>query len=521
MRGARDDRPSNGDVAFGSVLFPGKAVSPPAAEEPPFFRDLNLDQLVATVISGREEYDLLAFFHLPLASVEDVEYRHAVFRDLESREMRGSLKEFGERMHRVRSYLGLAQKQHYRLEKQRWFLDAAGLYCDAVSRLASALDESAPQSPALTGILAHLAAYISSDAFAALSRDVIAVRNGLDSVEYTVRINGARVTVAAYENEADYSDEIAQLFARFCQGDVESHLVKVPDPGSMDHVEARIAELAARLFPKEFQALQKFCSNHNRFLYDAIAAFDREIQFYLAYLDHIDRVTRRSLTFCLPELSDESKAEHVEGGFDLALAAKVGGERSIVPNGYELDGNERILVVTGPNQGGKTTFARMFGQLHYLAALGVPVPAASARLVLPNQIFTHFEREEVVGSLRGKLEDELVRVRDILSEATSASVVVMNEMFASAALADALALGTDVLRQLIERGCLGVCVTFIDELSRLGEETVSMVAQVLPDDPATRTFKLVERPADGRAYAWALARKYGLSYEQLQERFPA
>jgi DNA mismatch repair ATPase MutS len=207
----------------------------------------------------------------------------------------------------------------------------------------------------------------------------------------------------------------------------------------------------------------------------------------------------------------------VHGGFDLALASKLS-DLTIRTNGFRLRENERIMVVTGPNQGGKTTFARMFGQLHYLASLGVPVPAERARLFLADRIFTHFEREEVVGSLRGKLDDELIRVRDILAEATPASVVVMNEMFASAALADALALGLDVLSQLIERECIGVCVTFIDELSRLGESTVSMVAQVSPDDPAVRTFEILECPTDGRAYAWALAKKYGLGYEQLRER---
>jgi len=505
---------------FVSILFSDGVPSLDAVGEPPSFRDLNLDQVVAAAVDKREEYDLVPFFHTPLPSVEQIEYRHEVFRDLDVSAVHDALREFGEQMHRVRSFLTLVSKQHYKPEKERWLLDAATLYTEAVRDLARVLGQEELASTGLRSFAAYLVEHVSGASFASLASEVAAVRNGLEQVTYNLQINGTRVTVSRYEDEPDYSDEIEELFARFRQGDVESKLMKVADGGSMDHVEAQIAGLVARLFPHEFQALGHFCSRHAEFIDPTIAAFDREIQFYLAWVGYRESVSSGTdLVFSYPEVAAESKQEVVDDAFDVALAWKLrsgGGE--VVRNGYRLVGNERLLVVTGPNQGGKTTFARMFGQLHYLATLGLPVPARRAQLFLVDRIFTHFEREEVVGSLRGKLDDELVRIRDILDTASASSVVVLNEMFSSATLADARDLGTDVLNELIGRSCLGVCVTFIDELSRLGEATVSMVAQVAPDDPAMRTYRVLPQPADGRAYAWAIAKKYGLSYEQLRER---
>jgi DNA mismatch repair protein MutS len=307
-------------------------------------------------------------------------------------------------------------------------------------------------------------------------------------------------------------------FAKFERESVREYKLRSAALVNMDTVEARVLEGVSRLYPEVFRRLEEHRARHAGYLDPTVAMFDREVQFYLAYLEHIARFKAAGLRFCLPDVSDRSGDVSAAGAFDLGLAEKLVPHAAVVCNDLRLADPERILVVTGPNQGGKTTFARMFGQLHYLASLGLPVPGRSARLFIPDRIFTHFEKEENLDNLRSNLEDELVRMHDILAAATSRSVIVMNESFASTTLEDASFLGAEILRRVTGQDLLGLYVTFVDRLATLNGACVSMVAEIVPDNPADRTFRIVRKPADGLAYAAAIADRYGLSYERLRER---
>jgi DNA mismatch repair protein MutS len=508
-------------MSFQSILY--SRIEPDMrterAQAPDFFGDLNLDQIVAAAVSGKDDYDLRPFFHRKLDDVDDIVYRHEVMRDLEVPELFGHVTAFAGRVQEMRRHLQQSEKLYYRLQKNSWFVDAVAVYYEAVRQLLTDLQKTEPQSRGLRGLRDYLDLYVASDSFRELVLDTERVRTDLGSVKYCFLINGSSVTVRKYDDESDYSAEVAQTFDKFRQGAARDYRFKLAEFVEMNHIEAQVLDLVAKLHPEIFSYFDEYCTKYRNFGDPAVLRFDREVQFYVSYLEYISKLKEAGLKFSYPRVSWETKEVGGNEVFDLALATRLVAEKTVViTNDFYLLGRERVFVVSGPNQGGKTTFARTVGQLHYLACLGFPVPGTGVQLFLFDRIFVHFERGENVADLRGKLQDDLLRIRGILDEATPDSLIIMNEIFSSTTLEDAVFLATDVMRRILDLGCLCVCVTFLEELASLSDSVVSMVSTVVPEDPAQRTFKVIRRPADGRAYAISIAEKYRVTYAALKKR---
>lgn len=508
-------------MGFNSILFARTEDSLKAetSEAPGFFVDLNLDQIIDAITAGKQGYRLKPFFYTPLSDTDAIKYRHEVMQDLENGILFEYITSFAQKMRAMRDHLAQAEKLYYKYQKESWFLDAVEIYGDAVNGLVQDLTLVDLKSRGFLAFREYLTDYASSGPFTSLVAETKKLKADLATVKYCLLIKGNRIQVRKYEAEIDYSADVEATFEKFKQGAVKDYTVKFSTSPDMNHVEGRVLDFVAQLFPDIFLALDNFCAKNVHYLAETVAVFDREVQFYIAYLETMAIFKRRGLPICYPRISDTNKEVYDNDGFDLALAFKLLADKlPVVCNDFYLKDRERIIVVSGPNQGGKTTFARTFGQLHYLASIGCPVPGRSAQLFLCDRLFTHFEKEENIQNLHGKLQDDLIRIYNILDQATPNSIIIMNEIFTSTTLSDAIFLSQKVMEKIIELDLLCVCVTFIDELASLSEKTVSMVSTIVPENPALRTYKIVRRPADGLAYALSIAEKYRLTYGCLKER---
>ena len=511
-------------MEFYSVLFPNIELREETnKEKPEVLKDLHLDLLFDYVFEEKYEYLLQEFYYTQIKNPEVISYRQEIMKDLLNEKLRSEIKTFSLKTGHLKKQMDNNRailKEKFVKEKnyvtRGSLLESAEVYINAISDLGSNLDELPIKSQGLLAFKEYVREYAKTDFFKRLSLEVKRIRALFDDIHYNLYIKSGTMSVYKFQEETSLTDEITNLFKKFQQEGLKKPLPKNKPEASDPIMENVVLSMLSKVYPDEFKELDKFCLEFIEFDNPILLMFSREIEFYLSWYDITENIRNNGLPFSLPKVSKQKEHMKAVDFYDVMLSFNTPG--AIVTNSIEMTYPEHILVITGPNQGGKTTFARAFGQLHYLASLGLDIPAKEAELFLCDQVLSHFEVEETIDTLNGKLEDELERLYDLKEKATADSVILINEIFASTTASDAIELGGHMMGWLEGLGAVSLVVTFLDELATYSNHVVSLMTSVKSKEDHTRTYKIVRKAPDGHAYAMDIAEKYGLSKEDLERR---
>lgn len=212
--------------------------------------------------------------------------------------------------------------------------------------------------------------------------------------------------------------------------------------------------------------------------------------FYQACGNLFTRCKRTHIHLCFPEVGSREQL-HFQELMEFCMAVY----RGLIPIGNDCDvDGKRLLVVTGANQGGKSTFLRSVGIAQVMMQCGMPVCAKAFVSGIFPHLFTHFTRREDSAMNSGRLDEELGRIDGIIRHLGNGSMVLLNESFATTTEEEGSGIADDVIRAMLEAGVKVLTVTHLLAFARKMyerqlPEAAFLTAQRRED--GTRTFKMI------------------------------
>lgn len=219
------------------------------------------------------------------------------------------------------------------------------------------------------------------------------------------------------------------------------------------------------------------------------AALRTEIGFYVGCLNLQERLAGKGGPICLPEPHDpEPFRLTARELYEPCLSLRI--DERAIGNDVSADGKS-LVMITGANQGGKSTYLRGLGLAQLMMQCGMFVAAASFSASACRGLFTHYKREEDATMASGKLDEELARMSEIADHIQSGSLLVCNESFAATNEREGSAIARDVIRALLDEGVRVCFVTHLFDLAHgLYDEDLERVLFLRADrqDEGIRTF---------------------------------
>jgi DNA mismatch repair ATPase MutS len=352
------------------------------------------------------------------------------------------------------------------------------LYVDVLGRLRRLGEEHAGAftSEGFSRFFAMLAEELDDDYLAAVCHHLreLEFRRGLVASAELGPGNKGRHYVVRRPRRQSWAERLSLA------GRSDSHSFTIPDRDEGGF--RALGELRDRAVNPVANALAR-SADHVKGFFTLLRA---ELAFCLAAANLRDRLDEKSVPACFPDpVHPDALAFAGRGLYDVALALHL--DRSAVGNDVDADGRS-LVVITGANQGGKSTFLRSVGLAQLMMQSGLFVGACSLRASVCRGVFTHFKREEDASMESGKLDEELARMSEIADAVSPGSLLLSNESFASTNEREGSAIARQVVRALVDSGVRVLFVTHLYDLAH----------GFYREGGGTTLFLLAGREADGR-----------------------
>lgn len=267
-----------------------------------------------------------------------------------------------------------------------------------------------------------------------------------------------------------------------------------------------------------------------------ILTFESQMSFYIGAKRIIDAVRARGLDMCRPKyLKMEERRLNAKGVFDLSFYTQMVSsdpmgslKDKIITNDCTMDDNGRFFVLTGANNGGKTTYTRAIGIIQVMAQAGIYVPCSSCEISPVDFIYTHFPKEEEVGLNTSRFTQECKQFKVTVDNATRYSMLLLNESIQSTTPTECVFIATELTKIFRCIGVRGVYATHLLELAKnldkLNAEVegdtklVSIVTTVDTTSDNKRLYRIVKSAPQEFGYAQTIYKKFGVSFEEVQKR---
>ena len=501
--------------------------------EPAYFEDLRLDYLMGILERPVKEYAVQSHYYTLPATADLIRYRHEVFRDLSFPVLYEAVRRFCLQMQKSRRARDLAGESREAVQAASYHLEAAAFYWEGLLAFSKELAGLELASEGMCGLREYLEKHMAHLRKEGFEEALERANEFFSRIRFRLVVDAENITVEELTEEPDagkeeeelvwdrdYLQELAELLSLETEEENDYMEGIFPNVLEPSYLELTMIQILRKSNPEIFREIRGFHQKFPEFYADKILRFEEEVQFYISFLEFKKNTENLGYSLHEPCLSQDNRFSGT-GVYDLALVWKnAGRDYTVVANDFCYPENPSFFVVTGPNQGGKTTFARSVAQGVYFSMMGLYVNADSFLFPWFDGISTHFEMEEKLQSNSGKLKDEIDRLAPMMHQDKRRQFIVLNELFTTATTHDALIMGKKVMQYFLMRNCYGIYVTHIQELAEETDAIISLVAQIEPGEEDRRTYRMLPMAAQGYGYSDSLVSRFELRYEDLIRRLP-